>query len=91
MDFVVVHCSVLILYLFFFVQMKVFLAVSALVAVASAAVAPIIIIPSAHLAHGPPDSAIVQTERRGNGFTYSIAGARGIEPVGTVSGLSVYQ
>lgn len=62
--------------------MHIFLAASALIAVASAAsIAPIIIIPSSNVARGPPDSAIVQSERLGNGFAYSIAEAQGIESV----------
>lgn len=65
--------------------MKVFLAITALVTVANAAVAPIIIIPSSQLARGLADSAIVQSERQGNSFAYSIAEARGIEPVSSVS------
>lgn len=65
--------------------MKAFLAVSALITVASAGIAPIIIIPSSKVARGPVDSAIVQSERLGNGFAYSVVEGQGIESVAAVS------
>lgn len=53
--------------------------------VAYAGISPIIIIPSSNVVRGPLDSAIVQSERLGDGFSYSIAEGQGIERVSAVS------
>lgn len=55
--------------------MKVFVVLAALMCVASAGLAPIVIIPSAQtlLRTAPRDSAIVRSERLGGNFAYTVA------------------
>lgn len=71
--------------------MKVFILISIVVAIASAGIAPIVIIPSnSALIRSPQhDSAIVQSERLGGNFAYAIAEGEAFRTVSpNLSGLS---
>lgn len=65
--------------------MKVFVVLAALMCVASAGLAPIVIIPSSQaLLRTPGDSAIVRSERLGGNFAYTVAEGqafRTIQPI----------
>lgn len=66
--------------------MKVFILISTIVAIASAGVAPIVIIPSSPALIRSPqhDSAIVQSERFGGNFAYAIAEGQAFRTVSPV-------
>lgn len=71
--------------------MKVFILISTIVAIASAGIAPIVIIPSnpASIRSQQRDSAIVQSERFGGNFAYAIAEGQAFRTVSPVlSGLA---
>lgn len=71
--------------------MKFFVVIAALASIASAGVAPIVIIPSASqtLIRSPLDSAIVQSERLGGNFAYAVAEGQQFHSVAPILATSV--
>lgn len=66
--------------------MKLFVVISALVTMASAGLAPIVILPSTSALLRSPqlDSAIVQSERLGGNFAYAIAEGQSFQSVSPI-------